>query len=270
MTPLRIGLVCAVLAVCAMRCPDVLAADTPPWLFGIGTGLSRMNAEGDVGFTSFRGPETADVDLTPKDFEDLTKSALGFSALAMKGPWQFAFTYGYLELWDSSKAELAGGLLPPLKTKFQQEITVARGTATYQFAQTGRHKWGVLGGLHYIEHEYDVKLSAGDLSRRRHIDGDYTDALLGLTHSVPLSPTLTWNNMAAVGVGGSDSYASFTTAVSWQFARAWNTSLFFKYDKVRFQSGNRGDKGWYLYDADEWSPGISIMYLFGPMMRAGQ
>jgi len=51
--------------------------------FGIGTGLPLMKAEWEQGFnTDLLRPVKFDVKLDPKDFNDLTKKAIGFSGYA--------------------------------------------------------------------------------------------------------------------------------------------------------------------------------------------
>jgi hypothetical protein len=236
-------------------------AEGDEWTFGLGTGIQRLNAKGDVGFTSFRGPELGELDLSPSDVSDLMDSAFGLQGFASKDRWQFRFKYGYLDLQDKAQIDLINGALP-LTADFRQEITAGRITAVYNFAETGNSQWGVLGGVNYTRHKYDVRISTGNLTRKRKIDEDWTDVLVGLTHTMPLTDTITWRTSAITGFGDTDSYWSMNTAVDWQFARSWNVGIFIDYTEVDFENGNPGDNDWYLYDADEWGPGISIMYVF--------
>ncbi|MEZ5557692.1 MAG: hypothetical protein R3E86_04005 [Pseudomonadales bacterium] len=245
--------------------PQLASAQEPSaWTFGIGTGLQRLNAKGDVGFTSARGAETGSIDLTPEDFNDLMESAFGFQAFAAKGKWRFNLTYGNLALEDKSQVSILG--LPALTTTFKQDVEFGEITAAYQIATLGAHHFGVLGGVRTTRHDYSLTIapppnsSAGTL--RRNLDDDWTDVLLGLTHAVALSDKVSWNNSVAVGFGGSDSYWSARSALGWQFARSWNAGLFIEYRNIDFENGNPGDNDWYLYDVDEWGPGISIAYVF--------
>ena len=46
------------------------------WYFGIGTGLMRLNAQGDQGLNlGLLGPVQVEVDLDPNDFQDHLHSA---------------------------------------------------------------------------------------------------------------------------------------------------------------------------------------------------
>jgi hypothetical protein len=232
------------------------------WLFGIGSGLVRLNADGDVGFDTPSGPGTGKVDLDPSDFNDLIDSAFGFSAFAAKGPWNISIGYGNMTLRDKDSVELGGGL-PPLTTDFKQDITFGEAAVTYQFAQTNGHLWGVLGGVRWMEHDYDVRLGLGAAGVDSLIKEDWTDVVVGLTHTYPLSQRWVWSSRLTAGFGGSENYWSAHTQIGWQFARSWNLGAFFDFRKIEFENGSPGDADWYLYDADEWGPGISIAYVWG-------
>ena len=48
------------------------------WFFGLGTGFTFMNAEGDQGLnTASFGPIQAEIDLDPSDFQDLMETGFG-------------------------------------------------------------------------------------------------------------------------------------------------------------------------------------------------
>jgi hypothetical protein len=60
------------------------------WHFGLGTGLVRMNVEGDQGLNvalGNTGPVQFAVDLSPDDFQDLMQSAIGGGGYATDGKW---------------------------------------------------------------------------------------------------------------------------------------------------------------------------------------
>ncbi len=238
------------------------AEGSESWLFGIGTGLVRQNVEGDFGFATSSGPAMGDLDLSPSDFDDLIDSAIGFSAFAAKGPWNISIGYGNTTLKDKESVELGGGQ-PPLTSEFKQDITFFEGTVAYQFAQTNRHLWGVLGGVRWMEHDYDVRVGLGAAEVDSLIKDDWTDVLVGLTHTYALNQRWVWSNQLTAGFGGSENHWSARTQIGWQFARSWNLGAFLDFRKIEFENGSPGDADWYLYDADEWGPGISIAYVWG-------
>jgi len=247
-------------ALALLAAPLAAWANAPGWIFGIGTGPQRLNVEGDVGFTSARGAERASVDLSPEDISDLMESAIGFQAYAARGPWRFNLSYANLVLEDSSSAVVADQI--PLSATFELEIKFGEFTAVRRFADVGPNQFSVLAGVRTTHHDYQVDIASGPGAVRRSLDEDWTDILVGMTHAVPLSGTVFLNTTAAVGFGGTDSYWSARTFIGWQFARSWNLGLFVEYRAIEYENGEPGDSDWYLYDANEWGPGVKIAYIF--------
>ncbi|MEX1314858.1 MAG: hypothetical protein AB1Z38_11805, partial [Desulfotignum sp.] len=96
----------------------------------------------------------------------------------------------------------------------------------------------------------------------RKIDESWTDAIFGISADVPFAEKWSWNTKFDIGLGGSDSAYYLNSAISWRFATHWSTSLFGQYDSVDLENGSQGDTDWYLYDADETTLGLKIMYIF--------
>jgi len=249
-------------AVMAAVSASALAQSGSDWVYGIGTGLNRLNAKGDVGLTALGEARYGDLDLSASDFNDLMDSAIGGSFFAANSQWKISLTYATLTLKDTATIDLPGPIPDPLVSKFKQDVTFAEGTVEYKFAKTGEHVWGVIGGIRNTEHKYNIQISVGANGVTRKLKQDWTDVLVGLTHSYPFSPRVVWNNVAMAGFGDSDSYYAIQTSVNWQFARHWNTGLFFAYKWIDFENDNPGDSNWYLYDVDEFGPGLSIAYIF--------
>jgi hypothetical protein len=230
------------------------------WTFGIGTGLMRLNAEGDMGFTAQIGAMNVPVfvkqDLDPDDFSDLIDSAFGFSFIAAKDKWRYTLAYGTLTL--QADGPLNGGGFG----SFEQDITFAETTAAYEFAETGANKFSVVGGIRNTEHDYDIRLSGTTLTRNGKLKQDWTDVLVGLAHSYAFSNTLVWDNQLVAGFGDSDSYSAFHTSLNWQFAKSWNAGVFVDYKAIDFENDSPGATDYYLYNADEFGPGLSIAYIF--------
>jgi hypothetical protein len=169
------------------------AAEQPDsWRFGIGTGMQFLHAEGDVGFTSFRGAEQVELEMTPEDFQDLMASALGLNVHVARGRWSIA----------------------------------APGQAV-----------------------------------GRKLDKDWTDLLVGVVHDLAISERVHWRTGARLGFGESDDYWSARTALIWRVADALELGAYVDFRRVDFEDGSPGDPSWYLYDADEWGPGLSFAYL---------
>lgn len=233
------------------------------WHFGIGTGLSLLSVNGDQGFNSaLAGPIKFKVKLDPEDFNDMTKSAIGFGGYATDGTWLIQYIYSNLELEDTSST-----YLPLIDTtaaiKINFTTTVAELTASYPIYDNPSFNLLVDAGARYTKHEFDNSLrltgTVNGFSTRK-FDQGWTDALIGITVNVPLSEQWTWDNRANVAFGESDGTYSVQTRVTWRFHKNWSTSLHAKYVSVNFENGSMGDSDWYLYEADEKALGLNILF----------
>jgi len=244
------GPVAAVLALSAATLSFAPAsyADSDDWRFGIGTGLSSLALDGDVGFTGENGGVIADVDLDNGDTADMFESAFGFGGFANKGPWTFKFGYSTLTLEDSDSD------LDAEWDKAQAHLEVE-----YTFATTGNHRWGVLGGVHYTDHEWELQDKTTGFKAEP--EDDWTDAVVGLTHSVPIADRWSWSNRMDYGFGDSEGVFSVKTAVNWQPYEHWifNGSLAY-YDIEYGDEGDINDSDFYYYDVEETVIGLGFVY----------
>lgn len=227
--------------------PAGLAA-SDEWRFGIGTGLSSLALDGDIGFPGEDGGVVADIDLDNGDTADMFESAFGFGGFANKGLWTINFGYATLTLedsdsgfdaeWDRSKAHLE---------------------VVYNFATTGNHRWGALGGIHYTDHDWDIKDQTTDF--RSKFDDDWTDAVIGLTHNVPIVDKWSWSNRVEYGFGDSEGTFGAKTAVNWQPWEHWVFNGSLAYYSVEFGDEDDIDQSdFYYYDVDETVIGLGFLY----------
>ena len=156
------------------------------WRFGIGTGFSSYSLDGDVGFATPAGGVIADLDLDNSDTSDMMDSAFGFGAFATRGDWTFNFSFKTITLEDSDSG-----------FKIEWDRTEYEAFAAYQFAVTGNHRWGVLAGVRGTDHDWTFKAPGFRASP----DEDWTDAIVGLTHAVPINEKWSWNSRADIGFG---------------------------------------------------------------------
>ena len=156
------------------------------WQFGIGTGLRSLALEGDIGFAG----TITDVDLDNGDTADMFESAFGFAGFARKDRLTIHFGYGTLTLEDDNRdfdAEWD-------KAEFNLALE-------YNFATTGNHRWGAIAGVRGTDHEWKFKDKT--TGTKFEPEDDWTDAIVGLTHSVPISQTWAWANKVEDGFGDS-------------------------------------------------------------------
>ncbi len=224
------------------------------WHYGIGTGMLRMNIDGDQGFhTALAGSVTFPVDLDPDQVSDLVDTAFGFNGYATDGTWMVQYSFVNMELEGSASKGTASATLG-------FDVQGAEITLGYPVYKSSGATLGVLGGVRYTSHELSGRVTVGGSSVSRSIENDWTDALVGLTLTVPLADKWVWNNRADAGFGGSEGTYSANTGVTWRFYKGWSGTLFAKYTAVEFEEGTKGNTDWYLYDVDEFGPGLAILY----------
>ena len=229
------------------------AAAYAEWHYGIGTGMLRMNIDGDQGFnTVIAGPVQFPVDLDPDQVSDLVDTAFGFNGYATDGTWMVQYSFSNIELEGSST-------VGAVSTTIGFDVQGAEITLGYPVYHSPGATLGVLGGVRYTSHELTGTVTAGSTISRS-IENDWTDALVGLTLTVPLAQKWAWNNRIDAGFGGSEGTYAANTGVTWRFYKGWSGTLFAKFTAVEFENGSKGDTDWYLYDVDEFGPGLAFLY----------
>lgn len=246
----RICLIMFISLVLAVTASPALAE----WNYGIGTGFSMLNIDGDIGFnTNLLGPVKADVELDPEDVSDLMESAFGLSGYATDGTWMVHYSFGMLEL-EGNGAE--GGVTANIDFK----TTGGELTVGYPVYKSSPLSFSLLGGLRYTDQELSTRVSNGTTTLTNDVENDWVDAVVGAGLDVQLAQNWDWNTQVDAGFGGSEGTYTGSTGVTWRFLEHWSGTLFAQYAAVEFEEGNRGDNDWYLYDVDETTAGLTILY----------
>jgi hypothetical protein len=237
--------VLTVLALSVLAGQSVMAQDE--WKFGIGTGLSSLSLDGDIGFATSDGPLIADLDLDNSETSDLVKSGFGLGGFATKGKWTILYSLGRLTLEDDDKN---------IEAEWDRDSIELSGV--YNFAKTGNHNWGVLFGMRYIGHEWEFDLPK---SSTLEVDESWTDGLVGFTHALSFAGNWAWANRLDASFGDSEGGFLISTGLNWQVADHWNLNLSLKQHAIEFgEKEDRSKSDFYLYDVDEMSLGIGFMY----------
>ena len=232
------------------------------WRHGIGTGIFALNLDGDQGMnTTLFGPVQVNFDLSTDEISDYVETAFGFGGFSAKGKWKILYSLQYMELGDDISGTTSVGAIP-VAAKATFTATGAEVAGVYRFAQSDRNRWGVLGGLRYLKHELDSTLTIGASTFARNLEENWTDVLIGLTHSAIISDKWSWNTRVDVGFGGAEGTLNVDTGASWRFAESWAAKFFGKYTAQDFENSNKGDADWYLYDVDEFGLGATVLYLY--------
>ncbi len=262
----------AVMAICAVSligASDANAQQKKKWFFGLGTGFTFMNAEGDQGLhTALFGPVQAKIDLDPSDFRDLMETGFGLGGYATDGTWLIKGAFGFVKLGGEPSGSLPAGVGGGTYTSdFFFKITFGELTAGYTAYRSMNKKFSFTpyAGFRYMKHELGSDLSitqgATTTALSRNLDNNWADFLIGSSIGYVLSPKWTWSAGADAGFGGSEGTYSFNTAVTWK-VKHFSFSTNFKYAAIEFVNGAKGDADWYLYDANEFGAGIGILYHF--------
>lgn len=254
------------LAFCAI-CTPQLNAQTAPWFFGVGTGIARLNSEGDQGVhTNAFGPVQVEFDLAPEDFDDLMQTGFGLGGYATNGAWMLQASLGVLKLGDDPSATLPGGLQVDSDLFF--DIFSAEFTVGYTAYRSPGNGFALRPhlGTRFISHELgaDLTITSGGVSTdiSRKIEESWVDVLVGTTIDIKLSEKWGWSTVVDAGFGGSEGTYRASTALPWRFARHWSLSPNFSFMAIEYENGTRGDSDWYLYDSNEFSWGLAVMVHF--------
>ena len=232
------------------------------WNFGVGTGLFRLNVDGDIGFhTNLQGPVELDVDLDPDDIDDLMETAFGLAGYATDGTWMIQYSLSQLELEGDSRTTLSDG---SLYSDLNFEMMGGELTVGFPVAATDRITLRAHCGVRYTKHDWDSEVTVvegGTTTRlNRDIDESWADILFGMSADVVLAEKWTWNSLVNAGFGGSEGTYLVSTGVSWRFFEHWSAALYGKYTAVEYENEEEGDPDWYLYDVDEFGAGLSVLF----------
>jgi hypothetical protein len=234
------------------------------WSYGLGTGLFRLNIDGDIGLDTIQGAIQMDVDLDDDDISDLMESAFGLGGYATDGTWMIRFSFGHMALEGDGNGTLPNGLTT-VNAELGFDVLGGEILVGYPVYQGSSFTVQLDGGVRYTKHEIDMDIVfAGVINAYTNMDIDesWTDFLIGGTVTVPFTKEWIWNTSANAGFGGSEGTYMGYTGLTWYFYKNWSGTLYGKYTAVDFENGSKGDTDWYLYDVDEFGLGINILYNF--------
>ncbi|MEE4384693.1 MAG: hypothetical protein V2J02_22075 [Pseudomonadales bacterium] len=218
------------------------------WRFGVGTGISSFSLDGDIGVATSQGGVIDDIDLDNSETMDLIQSGIGGALFARKGPWTINLRVANFTLEDSDA-----------DVDYEWDNVLAESTVVYNFATTGNHRWGVLGGVRYIEHQWDITTATESLDP----EDDWTDLVVGMTHAVPLAARWSWSNRVDYGFGESEGVWSAETSVNWQPFDHWLFNLGFTWFSAEFNDeGDVDQPDFYFYDVDQPAFRLGFLYLW--------
>lgn len=269
MTVSKIRVAILAVALCALGVPQ-LQAQSAPWVFGLGTGLSALSTEGTMGFdTPTFGPIEGDYDLSPDEVRDFMETAFGFATMATNGNWTIRASFLTIELGGEPSGMLDagfGGFDWAADAFFKitgGEVTVGR---TVYRSASNKFSFTPHVGARYSKHELGLDLTIEDggptVLTADFVDENWTDVLVGTSFDFHLSPKVTWSTTFNAGFGGSEGSYRAATSLAWSPWSHWVFAPNASFTSTEFENGARGDSDWYLYDSDDTTFGLAVMYLF--------
>jgi hypothetical protein len=236
----------ALLLAAALLAAQGATAAEDRWRFGIGTGFTSFSLDGKVGFATDAGGTIQDIDVSNSDAMDYMQSAFGLGGFASNGPWTISLSGGRIELDDSDSG---------LDVNWKN--TNMEGSVAYNFATLGRNRLGVLAGVRYTKHEWDIDI-AGDSADP---EEDWTDVLIGVTHVMPFSEKWSWSNRVDYGFGDSEGTLNAVTQLNWRAFDHWTFNANVKFLNTEYGDKDDIDKSdFYYYDVDQPAFGLGFLY----------
>ena len=244
-----------------------LEAQTPPWVFGFGTGFNFMTIDGTQGFnTSLFGPIEVDFDLDPDEILDLVETAFGFATFATNGTWMFKFSLFNIQLGDGGASTLENG--DPFTADARFEILGSDLTVGYTVYRSPGRKFALRPhvGVRYTSQELGLDMTVtsatGTTTASPLVEESWTDFLVGTTVDISLVPRLGWSTVFDAGFGGSNGTYKVSTALAWRAWRRLSLSPNMSFTSEDYENGTKGDVDWYLYDAETITFGLNAMFTF--------
>jgi hypothetical protein len=229
------------------------------WKYGLGTGLFGLNMTGQFGYsTPFGSPEISGT-LKSSQFKRYADSAYGFTAFATKDKWTVLWRYSHMKLDDTLSARLLTGEGLAGHLGFKGDVGELDGI--YQFATLDQHQFGGLAGVRYTHQELNTSIP-GSPNNSSDVSAHWIDGVFGLTHQVPVSPTVTWHNRVDLAAGADNWAYHANTGLRWGFAKNWAADFYGDFQKTDYERNDRGQPGWYLYRVKEFGVGAAVNYSF--------
>jgi hypothetical protein len=230
------------------------------WRYGLGTGLFGLNMTGQYGFFTQFGSPVFDGTLKSSQIRDYADSAYGFTAFASKDKWSVLWRYSHLKLENSLSGVVRTGAT--LTANFGFKADVGELDGVYQLGGFDQHQFGGLLGVRYTHQEFDVNVVGPMRENSRGVSTFWYTGIIGLTHQVPASPTVTWHNRIDVGAGGNNWAYHANTGFRWAFYKNWAADFYGDFLKTDYQKSSKGVPGFYLYRVKEFGVGAAISYTF--------
>ena len=221
-------------------------------LYGMGSSI-----EGDASIGRATG---ADVEVGFDDIlEVLNAATMLHYELYQESGWGLVLDYGFMDLRD----EVHGSRGGVAKAKVRQGVFQA--DVIYRLPRAGG-SLDLLAGVRWWDNDLEVTVDTALLpgSVKSEVHEDWVDIFVGARWSKSINSE--WSYMLRGDVGGFGFEADFTSSVSaglkYAMTDEWVLDMQYKATWVDYESGTKGQRGYFSYDTVTHGPVIGLIYKF--------
>ena len=232
-------------------------ADANDWTFEIEPYLMATTISGDASVGRATGIE---VDVDMSDILERLELAgmLHFEAHSSNG-WGIALDYAFMDLNDDISNERGGVVDADVRQAVLEALLVRR-------SELGNGHLDVLGGFRWWDNDIDVEIDPAiwpgsvELGAKE----SWIDLVVGLRWTSPLSDKWTMQLRGDIGGLGLEADFTSTLAASFRFAMSQSIDLDIQYKAswVDYESGSKGNPGYFQYDTVTHGPVIGFVFSF--------
>jgi len=233
------------------------AANAEGWSYQFEPYVLASSIKGD---TSIGRATGVDVDVDMSDILEVLEMAfMGHFEAHHSNGWGVALDYGFMDL----RADIVGTRGGVVDAQVRQgvfEALMVRGS------QSGKGTLEYLAGIRWWDNDIDVDIDPAILpgTASFSVEEDWVDLVLGVRWSNPINDK--WTLKLRGDVGGFGIGSDFTSAVSagfhYKMTQSIDLDLQYKATWVDFESGSRGEPGFFEYDTVTHGPIIGVIFNF--------
>lgn len=177
-----------------------------------------------------------------------------FEALNTNG-WGIWLDYGFMDL----SSDITGPVGGVTNARVRQGTLEAFGM--YRQPLTEGHI-DYLAGIRWWDNDFDIGHSA--LPREINVDEDWVDVVVGARLTTPINESWKFSLLGTVGGFGleSDLTASGSIGVKYVISDLLDLDLQYKALWADYESGTRGERGYFSYDVTTYGPIIGLNFKF--------
>jgi len=227
------------------------------WSFQLEPYLLGASIEGDTSIGRATGVE---VDV---DFGDIMDSLdlagmIHFEAHNANG-WGTILDYGFMKLSSDKSGPLGGVLAADVRQGILEALLARR-------IELGGGHIDYLAGFRWWDNDVDIDIDAAIFpgSTTASVEEDWIDLVVGARWTKPLNDK--WELQLRGDIGGfgleSDFTAVLATGIQYQLGETIDLDIQYKALWVDYESGSRGQPGYFEYDTVTHGPIIGLIFSF--------